>query len=107
MIQAAELDARGRIDGKLQTITKETVSKHIHVPVDDIVVFDVDYDGDAQHLRHIVAVDHKHQKVVLAIRGTFSLSEVIVDVAGFTSKLMSVCCVYDDEEENNEQVEGY
>ena len=86
MIRAAELDARGRIDGRLQTVTKECISEHIGVPTDDIVLMDVDYGGDSQHLRHFVAVDHVNKKVVLSIRGTFSLSEVVVDVAAFSRK---------------------
>jgi hypothetical protein len=84
MIRAAELDARGRIDGRLQAVTKECISEHIGVPTDDIVLMDVDYGGDSQHLRHFVAVDHVNKKVVLSIRGTFSLSDVVVDVAAFS-----------------------
>jgi hypothetical protein len=84
MIRAAELDARGRIDGRLQTVTKECISEHIGVPTDDIVLMDVDHGGDSQHLRHFVAVDHVNKKVVLSIRGTFSLSDVVVDVAAFS-----------------------
>jgi hypothetical protein len=91
MIRAAELDARGRIDGRLQTVTKESISEHIGVPTDDIVLMDVDYGGDSQHLRHFVAVDHVNRKVVLSIRGTFSLSEVFVDVAAFSRKYKDEC----------------
>jgi hypothetical protein len=91
MIRAAELDVRGRIDGRLQTVTKERISEHIGVPADDIVLMDVDYGGDSQHLRHFVAVDHVHKKVVLSIRGTFSLSEVVVDVAAFSRKYKDEC----------------
>ena len=42
----------------------------------------------SSHLRHFVAVDHANAKVVLSIRGTFSLSEMVVDVAGFSSKFL-------------------
>jgi hypothetical protein len=99
MIRAAELDARGRIDGRLQTVTKECISGHIGVPTDDIVLMDVDYGGDSRHLRHFVAVDHVNKKVVLSIRGTFSLSEVVVDVAGFSRKykdecLLRICSIF-------------
>ena len=88
MMQAAEVDARGRIDGKLQGITKEAISKHVKVPAKDVVIVDVDYDGDADHLRHFVAVDHENRKIVLSIRGTFSLSEMVVDVAAFSRKFL-------------------
>ena len=58
---------------------------------------DVDYGNDINHLRHFVAVDHANRKVVLSVRGTFTLSEIVVDVAGFSRKLVqlsvSVACI--------------
>lgn len=85
MINAAEVDARGRLDGKVGRVTKETIGTHISVPAEDIVLMDVsNYDGDSNHLRHMVVVDHEHKKVVLSIRGTFSLEEIVKDVAAFT-----------------------
>lgn len=85
MINAAEVDARGRLDGKVGRVTKETISTHISVPAEDIVLMDVsNYDGDSNHLRHMVVVDHEHKKVVLSIRGTFSLEEIVRDVAAFS-----------------------
>ena len=89
MIHAANIDARGSItswNGKLQQVTRNQISQHIDVPADDIVLMDVDFDGPTQHLRHFVAVDHRHSKIVLSIRGTFSLQDVMVDVAAFSSK---------------------
>jgi pimeloyl-ACP methyl ester carboxylesterase len=41
------------------------------------------YSRQCNHLRHIVAIDHAHQAILLVIRGTFTISEVLVDVAGF------------------------
>ena len=85
MINAAEVDARGRLDGKVGRVTKETISTHILVPAKDIVLMDVsNYDGDSNYLRHMVVVDHEHKKVVLSIRGTFSLEEIMLDVAAFS-----------------------
>eukprot|EP00547_Thalassionema_nitzschioides_P013082 CAMPEP_0194262378 /NCGR_PEP_ID=MMETSP0158-20130606/46511_1 /TAXON_ID=33649 /ORGANISM="Thalassionema nitzschioides, Strain L26-B" /LENGTH=598 /DNA_ID=CAMNT_0039002533 /DNA_START=147 /DNA_END=1943 /DNA_ORIENTATION=- len=84
MIRAAEVDARGRVDSKVGRGTKDVIGDHIAVPPEDIVLMDVDYDGDASHLRHFIAIDHEHKKVVLSIRGTFSLAEIVVDVAGFS-----------------------
>jgi len=85
MINAAEVDARGRLDGKVGRVTKETIGQHISVPPEDIVLMDVsNLDGDSNHLRHMVVVDHKHKKVVLSIRGTFCLEEIVLDVAAFS-----------------------
>jgi hypothetical protein len=86
MILAADIDAKGQHDIRPGRLTKTRVSQHIDVPENDIVLMDIDYAGDPSHLRHFVAVDHANKKVVLAIRGTFSLSELVVDAASFSSK---------------------
>jgi hypothetical protein len=86
MIDAAEVDARGRFDPRLGRVAKEAISRHISVPEEDIVVMDLDYNGNCEHLRHMVVVDHKHKKVVLAIRGTFSLDEIMMDVAAYSKE---------------------
>ena len=81
MINAAEVDAQGRLDGKVGRVTKETISAHISVPVEGIKLMDVStLEGDSSHLRHMVIVDHENEKVVLSIRGTFSLEEIVLDV---------------------------
>jgi len=85
MMNAAEVDATGRLDGKVGRVSRETISTHISVPAEDIVSMDVsNLDGDSNHLRHMVVVDHEHEKVVLSIRGTFSLEEIVIDVAAFS-----------------------
>ena len=85
MINAAEVDARGRLDGKVGRVTKGTISTHIQVPEEDIVLLDVStLAGNSHHLRHMVVVDHEHKKVVLSIRGTFSLEEIVLDAAAFS-----------------------
>lgn len=33
----------------------------------------------------MIVADHTHKKLVLAIRGTFSLSEIAVDIAAYSS----------------------
>ena len=86
MIAAAEMDARGIVDTRLSLLTKTKVSQHVHIPEDDIVLFDLDYGGDGKVLRHLLAIDRVHKKIVLAIRGTFTLAEIVVDVAGFSRK---------------------
>jgi hypothetical protein len=88
MIHAAQVDARGTLPGAsgFSIATREAIGRHIDVPKDDIVVMDVDYAGDCQHLRHMVVVDHKHKKVVLSIRGTFNLDEIIKDAAAFSKE---------------------
>ena len=53
-MQAAEVDARGRIDGRLQSISKEAISNHTKIPAEDIVIVDVDYDGDARYVSRML-----------------------------------------------------
>jgi hypothetical protein len=88
MIRAAELDVTGSIrldySSLLAPVAKALISRHVGVPEDDLVVLDVDYDGDVDNLRHIVAVDHAHKKVVLSVRGTYSVGELVVDAAGYS-----------------------
>ena len=88
VIRATRLDVLGdydfRIFGEEDDISRGRIAEHVGIQNDDIAVMDVSYSGCSKNLRHFVAVDHKNQKVVLAIRGTFSLSEVIVDVAAFS-----------------------
>lgn len=84
MILAAEMDAKGKFDTRWSPVTRTRISEHIGVPEEDIVLMDVDYGNDINHLRHFVAVDHQNKKIVLSIRGTFTLSEIVVDVAAFS-----------------------
>ena len=86
-ISAVEMDTEGKLDINpisLDLTMMEKISSHIHIPVEDFVVCDVAYHGDARLLRHYVVVDHDHKKVVLAIRGTFSNHEIAVDVVGYS-----------------------
>jgi hypothetical protein len=123
MIRAAQVDAwngsLADVAGGLGRDTMTMVSQHMNVPVEDIVVVQVDDDythpvqeqpqeqqqqqqqqadekltavesslpkhqHQPQHiLRHLVAIDHKNRQVVLVIRGTFSLQEVVVDIVSF------------------------
>lgn len=56
---------------------------------------DVKYDGNATQLRHYIAVDHEHEKVVLAIRGTFCASDAAVDIVGYSREFclfLDECC---------------
>ena len=69
-----------------EQVLRSRISKHISVPATDIALLDVSYSGSTEHLRHFVAIDHVHRKVVLSIRGTFSLSELVVDVVAFSRK---------------------
>ena len=86
MIRAARLSRLARRTGKLFASTRERISQHVNVPEEDIVIMDIDYGGDRQHLHHFVAKDHANKVVVLAIRGTFSIRDIVVDAAAFTSK---------------------
>lgn len=66
-------------------MTLQRVSQHVGVPAADVVVWDVEHTGSDAHLRHYVAIDHQHGEIVLSLRGTFSLAELVVDAAGFAA----------------------
>lgn len=59
--------------------TLKSISLHIGVPTQDIVMF-AKPGGSNDILRHFVAVDRAARQVILAIRGTFSVSEIVIDV---------------------------
>ena len=63
--------------------TLKSISDHIGVPEEDIVMF-AKPGGSNDILRHFVAVDRKREQVILAIRGTFSVSEIVIDMDGDT-----------------------
>ena len=104
MIRAAELDATGRLDPQRMISSGEGINMEVDVMahhignlhMQDIHVFDPAIESnddlelqdvsDVHLLRHFVAVDHSSRKIVLSIRGTFSMSEVMVDVTAFSSK---------------------
>ena len=63
--------------------TVDDILTHTGVTAEDIVVMDVDYGEDPLCLRHFCVVDHANKAVVLAIRGTFSMTGVMVDLVGY------------------------
>eukprot|EP00934_Nitzschia_sp_Nitz4_P009311 Nitzschia sp. Nitz4//scaffold104_size75438//6816//8468//NITZ4_005649-RA/size75438-processed-gene-0.58-mRNA-1//1//CDS//3329532365//9301//frame0 len=88
MIHAAEIDARGQFQPKLGQLTLDTISQHVGIPPQDIVlpssVQKLEQQQKLDPSSHFVAVDHAHRKVVLAIRGTFSFQDIVVDIASFS-----------------------
>lgn len=51
---------------------------------EDAVVMDVSEGASMDCLRHFVAVDRVQKALVFAVRGTFSVSELVTDLVGFT-----------------------
>ncbi|KAL7555712.1 hypothetical protein ACA910_009352 [Epithemia clementina (nom. ined.)] len=106
VIQAAQMDLTGQIrDPRIvlfgserdqAELSRSRVSDHIGIPPKDIVVLNVAHshqgggrrsqppDQTNECLRHFIAVDHGNRKVVLSMRGTFSLSELVSDVVAFS-----------------------
>ena len=60
----------------------DAIAFHCNVPSADIRILDVDDGCDMDVLRHFVAIDHATQSVVLALRGTLSISGALVDMKG-------------------------
>jgi hypothetical protein len=50
MIRAAEMDVLGKFDNRLSPVTRTRISEHCSIPVEDIVLMDVDYGGDVSVL---------------------------------------------------------
>lgn len=60
------------------------VAKHCNVAPDDILVADVKVGDSIEYLRHMIVVDHAERSIVLAVRGTISISSVLVDLAAYS-----------------------
>jgi hypothetical protein len=65
--------------------TRSAVMKHVGIENNDenIVVMDLDAGEDLEYLRHYCVIDHAHKAVVLAVRGTLSISSTMVNCAGY------------------------
>jgi Lipase (class 3) len=61
----------------------KAIAFHCDVAPADIRILSVDDGGDVNVLRHFVAIDRQTSSVVLAIRGTLSISGALVDMKGF------------------------
>ena len=86
IIQATNVDAYGKVDFSVTMTPKQHIAQHINIPECDLIQVDTEYSADAKQLRHFLAVDHVNRKVVLAIRGTFTHSEIAVDLSGYSRK---------------------
>ena len=53
-----------------------------------MIDLDVAYEGDPTQLRHFVALDRTRRKVILAIRGTYTHREVMIDFSGYSREFL-------------------
>eukprot|EP00978_Attheya_sp_CCMP212_P020003 scaffold56773_cov47-Attheya_sp.AAC.3 len=59
---------------------KRAICFHTGVSTEDIKLLYVNDKGDCHVLHHLVAIDRVTKSIVLALRGTLSISGVIVDI---------------------------
>jgi hypothetical protein len=59
---------------------KKAIAFHAQITEDDLRILYVDDGGCMKVLRHFVAVDHETKSVVLALRGTLSISGALTDM---------------------------
>jgi hypothetical protein len=85
VIASAVFETGERVAPAPHTNDIDAVMKHVCISdKNDIVVFVMDFGEDLDCLRHYCAVDHAHKAVVLAVRGTYSVSSsTMVDLAGY------------------------
>jgi hypothetical protein len=69
---------------ELQT-AQQAISVHTGLAVEDIKVLYAESNNDRHVLHHFLAVDHASRSIVLALRGTLSLSGAIVDMQGMAA----------------------
>lgn len=85
MIASAELKARGHVLIYPQDTDTQVVRLHTQLDDGEVWFSDLTAGENPNHesLRTIVVCDHTTKTVIVSIRGTFSLSGIIVDLAGF------------------------
>jgi len=97
VMRAAEYATQGKIITRSNSFTKERIICHILEQANATTVgpnatIDVKIITEAnakeKYLRHFVAVDHDMEAVVLSLRGTFSLPEMLDDVIGFSAPFL-------------------
>ena len=77
----------------------KAIAFHSGIPnVNDIRILEINDGGDMHLLRHFVAIDHISKSIVLAIRGTLSVSGALVDMTAMDGKfvivfLLFLCCI--------------
>lgn len=64
----------------------KSIAFHCGVKPDDMRILAVNDGGDMHLLRHFVAVDHQTKSVILALRGTLSVSGALVDATAMDCK---------------------
>jgi hypothetical protein len=87
MIRSALDDEAGYQHIEDQT---KAIAFHCGVDAQDIRILYVEDGGDMKVLRHFVAIDRKTRSVVLAFRGTLSISGALIDMQGMDCK----SCLY-------------
>jgi len=85
MIAAVQKENMGQVMfSEEQDSVEDCIAAHVgDINAQAILVTDMEEGDSLECLRHVVTVDHAAKAVVLAVRGTLSLSSVYIDVAGF------------------------
>ena len=78
-IPADELKEIYKVRGPLAKATRKYISKYLGLKEHDIIAMYVKAGGNMFLLRHFLAVDKEKKAIVLAIRGTFSISGCLID----------------------------
>jgi len=67
-----------------RTLRKRQVARYIGVAENDIVSMS-NIGGSMNVLNHMIVIDRQNRAVVLAIRGTYSVSDMLIDSSAFTT----------------------
>jgi len=65
---------------------RKRICQHIGISKEEDIILFANPGGSMKILRHVIALDHLKKAVVLCIRGTFSISEILIDATANTSK---------------------
>ena len=59
---------------------RQAIAFHTGIPQDDVKLLKDEFTTASLALRHFIAVDHGHKAIVLALRGTLSITGALVDM---------------------------
>jgi len=76
--QKLQLDPSSSFDDEDFLLAR--ISEHIGIPEKDVYVMNL-RDDQVKALRFFIAVDHADKAVVLSVRGSFTVKEILMDIA--------------------------
>ena len=88
-VKAARYRKTGKSDLRIGFgLSTTRISEYLGIPKDDLVVMNVSYKSDVKQLRYFIALDRSRRAIVLAVSGTYSCREMLLDANGYAKRFL-------------------